>query len=477
MLNRLGSMGGNSYHNRSMRSIAESVVMALGPMSSLDGELEDIEDIDEIHDDFLDHSDSNADTGLQHPGDTPGPRGSRPEPPKPTWRQRLNAHAPALVSVVIGAYFGVAVRVLLTELAAVLSSPQLELLELLGLPYFLPNAFGCFVMGVAVRGRPLFRDQFAVYFTGVTTGFCGSCTTFASWDLGAATMFVHGKWVNALLVLTVQVASAMTSFRVGVHVGEGIIQTYIIRMYPFRKPPVELTQLKYDLERYILGLRSVKTNAFGELLSRRVSATEQSLLASRDACVELLGEIAQVESDYYRVLHNGFAWVVTGVAATAVVWVLPFLSSDNYASSRLLAVCFGPFGALLRYHLSLRNAQPQCKNFPFYTFVPNVLASILSCVVEVTGSAVAAAHRDASGAYADSASFKAFVLLGRGAMEVGFLGSLSTVSTWANELDALSSRRVLYAYRYALASVMVSQLASVCVLGVYEARGSGPLPS
>ncbi|TYZ60622.1 hypothetical protein PybrP1_004879 [[Pythium] brassicae (nom. inval.)] len=477
MLSRLGSMGGNSHHNRSMRSIAESVVMALGPTPSLDGELEDIEDVDEIHDDFLDHTDSDADTGVPHPGDAQVQRISRPEPPPPTWRERLNAHAPALVSVAIGAYVGVAVRVLLTELAAVLSSPQLELLELLGLSYFLPNAFGCFVMGIAVRGRPLFRDQFAVYFTGLTTGFCGSCTTFASWDLGAATMFVHGKWVNALLVLSVQVASAMTSFRVGVHVGEGVIQTYIIRMYPFRKPPVELNQLKSDLERYILGLRSVTKNAFGELLSRRVSATEQSLLVSRDACVELLGEIAQVEADYYRVLHNGFAWVVTGVAVSAVLWVLPFISGDNYTSSRLLAVCFGPLGAVLRYHLSLRNTQPRWRNFPLYTFAPNVLASILSSVVEVTGSAVAAAHRDASGAYADSASFKAFVLLGRGAMEVGFLGSLSTVSTWVNELDALSSRRVLYAYQYALASVIVSQLASVCVLGVYAAHGSGPLPS
>lgn len=474
MLSRLGSMGGNSHHNRSMRSIAESVVMALGPTASLDGELEDIEDVDEIHDDFVDHSDSDADTTEQHPGDA---RASRHDPPALTWREQLNARAPVLVSVVIGAYFGVGVRVLLTELVRALSSPQVELLDLLGLSYFLPNALGCFVMGIAVRGKPLFRDQFAVYFTGITTGFCGSCTTFASWDLGAATMFVHGEWVNALLVLSVQVASAMASFRAGVHFGEGIIQVYIIRMYPFRKPPVELNQLKTDLERYIIGLRSVKVNAFGELVERRAFATEQSLLVSRDACAELIAEVAQVEADYYRVLHNGFAWVVTGAVMTVAVWVLPFVSGNNYTSSRFLALCFGPFGALLRHQLSLRNAQPKCKNFPFYTFVPNVLASILSCVVEIAGSAVAAANRDASGEYADSSSFKAFVLLGRGAVEVGFLGSLSTVSTWVNELDALSSRRVLYAYRYALASVVASQLASVCVLGVYAAHGSGPLLS
>jgi len=117
----------------------------------------------------------------------------------------------------------------------------------------------------------------------------------------------------------------------------------------------------------------------------------------------------------------------------------------------------------------LKNSQPHWKHFPFYTFLPNVVASILSCVMEVVGSSIAAHHVESDSAY------KAYILFGEGAIQVGFLGSLSTVSTWVNELDGLSSRRLFYAYRYAVASVVISQLASIFVLGMYEIYGNGPL--
>lgn len=474
------STAGSSHHSRSMRSIAEHYAMLGTPSvvdevrgvstTSLDDEF--IENVDDIQSDDDSASDASTDVVQQYQTDyalerARAAREAAASAPV-TWRTKLNTQTPIFVAITIGAYFGVGVRVLLTEFAQALSSSQMELLHLLGFGYFLPNALGCFVMGLAVRWKPLFRRQFAVYFTGVTTGFCGCCTTFASWDIGVAAMFVHGKWANALIVLGVQITSAICSFRVGYHCGDGAVQYFIARMYPFQKPPVDLSQLKLDLERNIRSLRSVKANAFGQLVSRRVTATEQALVISYDASAELISEIAQVEQDFYRVTHRGHAWLGTGVVATALLWSLAFLCSDNnYARSRLLAICFGPFGALLRYQLSLYNTQPRCKNFPFYTFVPNVLASLLSCVVEVIGSSIDTPHSDAS--------FRTFVLLGEGAIQVGFLGSLSTVSTWVGELDVLSSRRVFWAYRYAFTSVVAAQLLSVCVLGIYVVQGSGPL--
>ncbi|GAB9463178.1 putative camphor resistance crcb protein [Globisporangium polare] len=484
--------GGSSHHSRSMRSIAEhyaalgtpSVVDEMRGVSttSLDDEfIENVDDIvsdsdvdDDQGGDAYSASGASTDVVQQYQTDyalerARAARAAAANAPK-TWRTKLNTQVPIFVAVSIGAYFGVGVRVLLTEFAQALSSSQMELLHLLGFGYFLPNVVGCFVMGLAVRWKPLFRSQFAVYFTGLTTGFCGCCTTFASWDMGVAAMFAHGKWANAFIVLGVQITSAIASFRVGYHCGDGVVQYFITRMYPLQKPPVDLNQLKLDLERNIRSLRSVKANAFGQLVSRRVTATEQALVISYDASAELISEIAQVEQDFYRVSHRGHAWLGTGVVATALLWSLTFLSSDNnYTRSRLLAVCFGPFGALLRYQLSLYNTQPKCKNFPFYTFVPNVLASLLSCVVEVIGSSIAAHHSTSESRY------RTFVLLGEGAIQVGFLGSLSTVSTWVSELDVLSSRRVFWAYRYAFASVVAAQLLSVCVLGIYVVQGSGPL--
>ncbi|ETM02539.1 hypothetical protein F441_01106 [Phytophthora nicotianae CJ01A1] len=377
-----------------------------------------------------------------------------------------STYIPIMMSVAIGAYLGVGVRVLLTEFADVMYASQTELLELLGFGFFLPNAVGCFVMGIATRIKPVLRGQYEVLLTGVTTGFCGSCTTFASWDLGAALMFVRGHWLNALLMLCIQVATAITSLRLGVHAAEGIVHYLTFQEYPFRKPPVNLGQLNLDLERNINHFRDIKMHTFGPLVARRVHATEESLAVARDSCNELMAEITQVEHEQHPVHHHNTVWVVAALLLTAFFWVLAFCGFDNYPSSRLLALCFGPFGALLRWYLSLYNSNPVCKRFPFFTFAPNVAASCLSCAMEIVGSVV---YQDSASAYRD------FVMWGQGGVMVGFLGSLSTVSTWVNELDTLSSKRLYWAYRYGLISVIISQLASVFILGMYDAYGSDPL--
>ncbi|GMF37829.1 unnamed protein product [Phytophthora fragariaefolia] len=383
-----------------------------------------------------------------------------------TTTRPVDKYAPLAMSVVIGAYVGVGARVLLTEFADVLDASQTPLLQLLGFGYFLPNVLGCFVMGLASRTRPVLRGQYDVLLTGVTTGFCGCCTTFASWDLGAALMFVHGRWLNAVLMLGVQVASAMVSLRAGCHAAEGIIHYFTLQDYPFRKPPVNLGQLNLDLERNINHFREIKMQTFGPLVARRVRATEESLAIARDSCNELVAEIAQVEYEQYPIHHHKAAWVAIALILTAIFWVLAYCGFDNYPSSRLLALCIGPFGALLRWYLSLYNSKPMCKRFPLFTFLPNVVASCLSCVMEIVGSI--AFHHSAS-------AYRHFVMYGQGGVMVGFLGSLSTVSTWVNELDALSSRHLYWAYRYGFASVVISQLASAFILGMYHAFGSDPL--
>ena len=378
----------------------------------------------------------------------------------------LDNYVPVVTSIVIGSYFGVGIRVLLTEFANVMYATQTELLELLGFSFYLPNLVGCFVMGVAIRMKPVLRGQYDVLLTGVTTGFCGCCTTFASWDLEVALMFIHGRWLNAILMLSVHVASVMMSFRLGVHVAEGIVHYLTLQEYPFRKPPVNLGQLNLDLERNINHFRAIKMHTFGPLVARRVQATEESLAVARDSCNELMAEIIQVEYEQHAIHHNNMIWVVIALTLTVLFWVLAFCGFDSYLSSRFLALCFGPFGALLRWYLSMYNSKAMCKRFPFFTFLPNISASCLSCVIEIVGSVV----------YKDSASaYRHFVIFGKGGIMVGFLGSLSTVSTWVNELDGLSSRRLLWAYRYGLASVIISQLASVFTLGMYNVYGSDPL--
>ena len=56
----------------------------------------------------------------------------------------------------------------------------------------------------------------------------------------------------------------------------------------------------------------------------------------------------------------------------------------------------------------------------------------------------------------------------RSGLSTGVMGSLSTVSTWVNELHKLShSNRLQYAYRYALITVAVAQVFLAIVGGIF----------
>ncbi|TDH74453.1 hypothetical protein CCR75_001996 [Bremia lactucae] len=353
-------------------------------------------------------------------------------------RYQMNHYLLVAMSVIIGAYVGVGIRVLLIEFAHVMYDSQTALLQLLGVEYFLPNVCGCFIMGFVTRLKPVLRGQYDILLTGVITGFCGSCTTFASWDLGAALLFVDGRWLDAILMLSVHVASAISSLRFGVHVAEGVVHYLTLQEYPFQKPPVDLLQLNLGLERHMNHFRGINMHTFGPLVTRRVQATSESLAVARDSCNELMAEITQVEAEKHPIEHHGLIWIATVLSLTSSCWALAFCGFDNYTSSRLVA-----------------NRKPMYTRFPLFTFLPNVVASCLSCMMAIIGSIVL---QDSDAAY------RAFIMWGQGGVMVGFLGSLSTVSTWVYELDDLSSKRFYWAYRYGVVSVVVSQLASMQLL-------------
>ncbi|KAJ0398963.1 hypothetical protein P43SY_008189 [Pythium insidiosum] len=381
-------------------------------------------------------------------------------------RDAVDKVLPLVVSISMGAYFGVGIRMLLTEMVLAFSKRQSELLRLLGAGFFLPNVVGCVVMGFVVRCKPLLRDRFSVYVTGVTTGFCGCCTTFASWDVGVAAKFVHGLWLTALLMIGVQTSAAIASYRAGYHAADGCISLLERRLCPFAKPPVDARQLQLDLQRHVDAFDAMRAHALADSVHRRFATTKESLTSALESCHLLLTEIARDEQAQGKRRFRTLLWCLTAVALVLWMWIPPFVGLDNYPSSRLFGLALGPLGAMLRYYLSLFNSRPYCKDFPLYTLVANVSASVLSCAIVIIGSK-SLAH--------SSAAYRDYVFVGDGGLLVGFCGSLSTVSTWVSELDALSSRGLAAAYRYALASIVVAQLASVLMLGLFKAYSSTPL--
>ncbi|GLD96298.1 hypothetical protein PINS_up004981 [Pythium insidiosum] len=373
---------------------------------------------------------------------------------------------PVVVSISMGAYFGVGIRMLLTEFVLTLSSRQSELARLLGAGFFLPNVVGCFVMGFTARCKPLLRDRFSLYVMGVTTGFCGCCTTFASWDVGVAAKFVRGLWLTALLMIGVQTSAAIASYRVGYHAAEGCIALLVRRLCPFAKPPVDAKQLELDLQRHADAFDAMRAHALSEAVHRRFNTTKESLASTLESCHLLLTEISRDEQAQGKRRTRTLLWCLTAIVLVLWMWIPPFVGLANYPSSRLFGLALGPFGAMLRYYLSLFNSKPYCKDFPLFTFIANVSASILSCAIVIIGSK-SLAH--------SSAAYRDYVFVGEGGFLVGFCGSLSTVSTWVSEIDALSSRSLTAAYRYAVTSVVVAQIASILMLGLFDAYSSTPL--
>jgi fluoride ion exporter CrcB/FEX len=106
-----------------------------------------------------------------------------------------------------------------------------------------------------------------------------------------------------------------------------------------------------------------------------------------------------------------------------------FLSQGRVSSFALvLQLVLSQFGALLRYELGLRNAATP--DFPKYTLIANLLGCALFGLMRI-------------GSLASNSTFVNEFCV---SVNVGFAGSLSTVSTLMSETKAFSKSRHRTAY-------------------------------
>ncbi|KAL4787924.1 CrcB-like protein-domain-containing protein [Aspergillus varians] len=121
--------------------------------------------------------------------------------------------------------------------------------------------------------------------------------------------------------------------------------------------------------------------------------------------------------------------------------IFPPQGKDAWRGHAIFAIVFAPLGCLLRFYLSiLLNAR--IPHFPLGTFAVNILGTIILAMCYDLQ------HVDGIGA---SVLVSCQVL--QGVMD-GFCGSATTVSTWVAELNGLARR--LHAYIYGVMSVGVA---------------------
>lgn len=127
-------------------------------------------------------------------------------------------------------------------------------------------------------------------------------------------------------------------------------------------------------------------------------------------------------------------------------------SPINWRARATIPLIFAPPGCILRYYLAKWMNKPSTPNFPLGTFVANVFGTL------VLGMAWDLAHARSIGASLTGGNACA-VLLG---VQEGFCGCLTTVSTWVLEINGLGRK---WGWLYGSISVAVSLAGMIIVMG------------
>ncbi|EGW30226.1 uncharacterized protein SPAPADRAFT_63847 [Spathaspora passalidarum NRRL Y-27907] len=283
-------------------------------------------------------------------------------------------------NIIHGAIWGVLVRRGLTALTSYNGS------YLSGVVW--ANFTACVVMGIAVDGEELWSilvdDHADIYphkgaiplYTGITTGFCGTVSSFSSVILEAfnkaadTEIGIHYNYPNGAYGIMQFLAVILAQFGLsimGFHIGKqtsAVIDNYV-------RP---ITKRQYKIIEYIS--------------------------------------------------------VTTGVCLVIITCVLIGVKHDGAWRSWTFSMFFAPFGAVLRFYLS-KYLNSKVENFPMGTFTANVGGSLLLGIFTLIGRG-----KFGDNGRLNNSIIGCHVLNG---LDDGFCGGLTTVSTFVVELFGLKT--------------------------------------
>jgi fluoride ion exporter CrcB/FEX len=270
----------------------------------------------------------------------------------------------------------------------------------------LANLLGSLCMGFLAALAPLLLPRCPAVYTGLASGFCGSYTTFSSWNNEVASIIARGQVARGLLAAAVGVGCSIGALRLGVGAGTELLR----RMPRHKEPPVP----------------------------RRFFHTNELRIAATVLAAQLVG---------FSVAFGA------GFAADHPQRVYMYTKGKL-----LLGLCFAPFFAALRYKLSTYNSKSPM--FPAFTLTANVVAALGTTLLAATSkSASLGAHELSTSPSTVGLSSDADLIMG--ALSLGAFGCLSTVSTFVNEVRLLPSA---HAIRYAACTLFLGQLVAVPIL-------------
>lgn len=289
------------------------------------------------------------------------------------------------------------------------------------------NMIGSMMMGVMTSGvsgypsipwlkaeHPL--QQHKAMNIAIRTGLCGSLTTFASWNSQMVVMLDGFQ-----LPLGHQILPAIFGYVIG-------LQASIASFLFGRKANIWINQY---VNPHVCSGPNRNVEQRGTLvvppntthLPPTIGDTE-----SNDVGCRLLGLVLHWVPVIFVVV------VFSLFVVSDVLWNIPFY--------RILwvSILFTPFGAILRWRLSLLNPYRKCAN---------VLGSVIAVLAVAIGTR-----------YLRSETLSAQLLA---ALKIGFAGSLSTVSTFVKEVVDITERHEYDAKGHKYAAI---SLVTCCAAGV-----------
>ncbi|RUP31129.1 P-loop containing nucleoside triphosphate hydrolase protein [Jimgerdemannia flammicorona] len=320
------------------------------------------------------------------------------------------------------------------------------------------------IIGVLVRlgvvqletfaGSPVFPLVYAQYhplYIGLTTGLCGSITTFSSWELGMFQALSNFSGENYALWYNVR--NKLLSYQI-------------------------LAGLTHNLVTISLSITGL---SFGDHLAFVLWPENNAI--SHPVVLKL------IPRGYFDIRLDWKDVVI--IVAGALVWGIPIVIAATLETQRrvLLAAVFAPVGedhnsqgTLLRWHLSRYNTL--YPTFPLGTFLANQLGTVVLAVLVLIKTGVTSDYVSCEviQGLADGFCGECFTawldrnrkymenLLSHSLFSSGhivplyFAGCLTTISTFTVEITTLRRRN---AYKYAAASIVIGQLPMYLILGTW----------
>eukprot|EP01041_Mallomonas_annulata_P000870 gene870-1694_t len=241
----------------------------------------------------------------------------------------------------------------------------------------------------------------------ITSGLCGSITTFSTWQMECNKSF--------LLQWDVSSTNAFSSYNGG-RMLEWLVSLWI---------GVALPLMALHLGQHLATL-----SPYSNVANR-----------SNTVNVRPLGQDISFQT-LERLL------ILAAVVSNVLVIVIPVVIFPSLVHITYTAI-LGAAGAYVRFLLSRLN--PWNKEFPLGTFVANISGTwILAAVTSLSKF-----HVEYNDIHVQS------LLYG---LSTGFCGCLTTISTFVNEIDALP---ILPSYRYGIVSTAIAQLGIIAIYDIF----------